>query len=259
MLPKTKPESGFRSYALPVDDNLFEELLASVRFDDVTKGRQGTVLVDPDRDRGTPIVRTTTSYGIAAQVFRPAHTRLAQRIKESASLQEDFNNALIERYTNAYATMGAHSDQALDLDDESHIAVFSCYRHPELANPPRKLIIQAKVDPDHTFEIPLVHNSVVVFSLNTNRRFKHKIVLDKSGNVPENEWLGVTYRTSKTFVHSRDENTFFEDGTLLALADADQAREFYRYRSRENKETDFTYPSIPFTISKSDLVAPTAA
>ena len=36
-----------------------------------------------------------------------------------------------ERYTNAYAKMGFHSDQALDLRGGSHIAVFSCYRHPD--------------------------------------------------------------------------------------------------------------------------------
>lgn len=246
----------FRSYSLLAEGNLFDELLASVRFEEVTKGRQGTVLVKPDKARGTPIVRTTTKYSMAAQCFRSVHTRLAQQIEKNASLQTEFNNALIESYTNAYSKMGAHSDQALDLEEDSYIAIFSCYKHPDLATPPRKLVIKSKERGSHPFEISLTHNGAVVFSLKTNSRFKHKIVLDTSGNVPENQWLGITYRTSKTFVRYCDEQAFFEDGTPLSLANDDQAQEFYRLRGCENKETNFTYPSIPFTISESDMGPP---
>ncbi len=254
--PKYEMADEFRLYSLPTKDNVFEELLASVRFEDVAKGRQGTVLVKPHETRGTPIVRTTTKYSIAAQCFKSVHTRLAQQIKTSASLQAEFNNALIENYRNAYASMGAHSDQELDLDDESYIALFSCYKHPVLASPPRKLVVTPKEGGGDTFEIGLAQNSVVVFSLRTNQRFKHKIVLDASGSEAENQWLGITYRTSKTFVKSRNAQTFFEDGTLLTLANDDQSREFYRLRGRENRLTDFTYPPMPFTISESDMVPP---
>ena len=190
----------FRWHAVPTEGDLFEELLTSVRFEDVTKGRQGTVLVEPDQTRGIPIVRTTTKYRAPAQCFQPVHVRLAQQIQEIASLPVAFNNALIEHYRNAYATMGFHSDQALDLEDGSSIAVFSCYRYPERANPPRKLVVKSKEPGGDAFEVPLAHNSVVVFSLDTNRRFKHKIVLDKAAHPPENQWLGITFRTSKTFV-----------------------------------------------------------
>ena len=72
------------------------------------------------------------------------HEQLAQQIQKSASLSVGFNNALIENYTNAYTTMGSHSDQALDLADESFIAIFSCYKHPEIANLPRKLLVELK-------------------------------------------------------------------------------------------------------------------
>ena len=41
----------------------------------------------------------------------------SRRIRACASLALPFNNALLEVYSRAYATMGAHSDQALDLDD----------------------------------------------------------------------------------------------------------------------------------------------
>ena len=152
----------------------------------------------------------------------PTTTTSSPPLSSSSSC---FNNALIECYTNDYTTMGAHSDQALDLAEGSTIAVYTCYRYPERAKrPPRKLVIESKElggDVDGSgrrcFEIPLIHNSVVLFSLDTNRRFRHKIILDtthrslstssatssagrRCAQVEENEWLGMTLRTSKTFV-----------------------------------------------------------
>jgi hypothetical protein len=249
----------FRWYAVPTEGNLFEELLTAVQFEDVTKGRQGTVLVEPDETRGIPIVRTTTKYCAPAQCFQPVHVRLAQQIRDIASLPVAFNNALIENYSNTYATMGFHSDQALDLEGGSSIAVFSCYRYPELANPPRKLVVESKETGGGTFEVPLTHNSAVVFSLDTNRRFKHKIVLETATHPPENEWLGITFRTSRTFVQYRSGRTYFDDGAPLTLADDDQQREFYKLRGRENRETDFTYPRLTYTISESDTMPPEPA
>lgn len=246
----------FRACTLPAEGNPFEDLLASARFEDMGNGRQATVLVKSDEENRIPIVRTTTQYSAPAQRFRPAHDRLAQQIQSIASLPASFNNALIESYTNAYTTMGAHSDQALDLADDSFIAIFSCYRHPGPAKPPRKLLIDSKEPGGGRLEIPLTHNGVVVFSVDTNRRFKHRIVLDAPARAPENQWLGITFRTSKTLVRLRDGQAQFPDGTRLTLANDEQRREFYRLRRRENNETDFTYPRLTYTISESDLMTP---
>lgn len=117
----------FRSWRLPAADHRFEALLATVQFDDVTKGRRGTVLVKADT-RGVPIVRTTTPYREPARPFRDIDDRLAQEIRAHCALSRPFNNALVEHYTNAYSTMKHHSDQALDLADASSIAVYSWYR-----------------------------------------------------------------------------------------------------------------------------------
>lgn len=253
MPPTFSIADAVRSYPVPGD--WFAELLASVRFEDVGKGRQGAVLTKPEDTRGVPIVRTTTKYAAPAQCFKPVHDRLARRIQEAASLSVDFNNALIENYTGAYTTMGAHSDQALDLADGSFIAVFSCYEHPALTNSVRKLLVEPKEGGERV-AVPLAHNTAVVFSLGANRRLRHKIVLDAPPRAPENRWLGVTFRVSKTFVTSRDGRTFFADGSPLTLADEGQRREFYHLRGRENAETDFTYPRIAYTISESDLVPP---
>merc|ERR1712039_127862 len=150
---------------------------------------------------------------------------------------------------------------ALDLEDGSFIALYSCYRSPQLGNRlPRKLVVESKELGGGSFEISLTQNSVVVFSLETNRRFRHKIVLDVGGcQPPENQWLGVTFRTSGTYVRFRDERAYLEDGSALALADDDQRREFYHLRSRENKEMDFAYPRLLHTTSESDAMPPAAA
>lgn len=241
---------AFRTWLLPTGDNPFEDLLASVRFDDVAKGRRGAVLVKVDNG-DIPIVRTTTQYQAPAQPFREIHERLAREIQQSGSLSCVFNNALVEHYTHAYKTMKRHSDQALDLAEGSSIAVYSCYRDPQ--RPSRRLLVKSK-ESDATFEIPLAHNSVVGFSLDTNRRFTHAIML--CANAPDNDWFGITYRTSKTFVRFVAGHPCLSNGARLTLANDDQRREFFQMRRRENDETSFTYPSIFYTISESDLRPP---
>ncbi|MER5733264.1 hypothetical protein ABT084_33880 [Streptomyces sp. NPDC002138] len=257
MPPESRISDGIISCAVPTDDeeNLFAELSASVRWEDVGKGRRGAVLTRVDAADGVPLVRTTTQYGGPAQRFRAVHERLARQVQERAGLSAGFNNALIESYTNACTTMGSHSDQALDLADDSFIAVFSCYRHPE-AGPPRKLVFAAKGPGGEQFEIPLVHHGVVAFSAAANRRLKHKIVLDAPGRTADNQWLGVTFRTSKTLLRFRDGQGYLPQGGRLVSADDEQRREFYRLRRRENHETDFVYPLLTYTVSESDLMPP---
>ena len=254
MPPASEIADAFLSFALPTEEDLFAELSASVRWEDAGKGRRGAVLAKVDETGGVPLVRTTTQYGRPAQRFRAVHERLAQQIQDHAALSVGFNNALIECYTNAYTTMGSHSDQALDLADESFIAVFSCYQHPE-AGPPRKLMVESKGAGGEKFEVPLSHNSVVGFSVDSNRRLKHKIVLDTPVQA-DNQWLGVTFRTSKTYVRFHDGHAYLPQGARLTSADEEQRREFYQLRRRENNESDFVYPVLTYTVSESDLMPP---
>ena len=240
----------FRRWLLRAADNPFEQLLGSVRFDEVTTGRRGTVLVKVDPS-GVPIVRSTTPYHAPAQPFRPIHERLAQEIRETSSLSEPFNNALVEHYTSAYSSMKRHSDQALDLAESSSIAVYSCYRAPE--QPSRRLVVKSK-ESGAVSDIPLDHGSVVTFSLEANRRFSHAIAL--RANARSNDWLGITFRTSKTFVRFIDGYPMLSSGFRLKLADEEQRRELFQMRRRENNETSFAYPSLFYTLSESDLIPP---
>jgi hypothetical protein len=226
----------FRRWLLPAADHPFEQLLGSVRFDDVTTGRRGTVLVKVDPS-GIPIVRTTTPYRAPAQPFRPIHDRLAEEIRECASSSHPFNNALVEHYTSAYSTMKRHSDQALDLAEASS----------------RRLIVKPK-ESGAVFDIPLDHGGVVAFSLDTNRRFSHAIAL--RANAPDTEWFGITFRTSKTFVRFVDGHPILPSGVRLTFASEEQRRELFKMRRRENDETSFAYPSISYTLSQSDLFPP---
>ncbi|MFB7592268.1 hypothetical protein [Streptomyces sp. NPDC056169] len=253
MPPEPRISDQILSSVLPTEGNLFAELSASARFEDVGKGRRGAVLARIDEAGGVPLVRTTTRYDSPAQRFQAVHEWLAQQIQERAALTVGFNNALVESYTNAYRTMGSHSDQALDLADESLIAVFSCYQYPE-ASPPRKLAFESKGSGGERFEVPLNHNSVVAFPVDSNRRLRHKIILDAPAPTADNQWLGVTFRTSKTIVHFRDGHAYLPQGARLTLADDEQRREFYQLRRRENDEQDFTYPLLTYTISESDLM-----
>jgi hypothetical protein len=240
---------------VPTEEKLFAELSASARLEDAGKGRRGAVLTKIDEAGGVPLVRTTTRYSSPTQRFRAVHEQLAQQIQERAALPVGFNNALIESYTIAYRTMGSHSDQALDLANESFIAVFSCYQDPE-AEPSRKLIFESKESGDEKFEILLAHNSIVVFSVDLNRRLRHKIVLDTPAQTADNPWLGITFRTSKTLLQFRDGDAYLPQGARLMSADDEQRREFYQLRRRENNETNFSYPLLTYTISESDLMPP---
>lgn len=256
--PRFAASDLFRTYDIPGGGDLFAALFASARLEELGKGRRAAVLAVTDDPRGVPIVRTTTVYTHPVQSFKNVHTALARRIRACASLAVPFNNALLEIYTRAYATMGAHSDQALDLDDAAEIALFSCYEHPAVAAS-RRLLVESKLPGGPSFEIPLMHGRVVVFSAGTNRRFRHRIVLDPASGSGDNTWLGLTFRTSKTWVHMHDGQARLADGTPLTLAGDEQRREFFSLRHRENQETDFVYPRVTFTLSPSDLWPPESA
>jgi hypothetical protein len=259
-------KNGFYKILLPLESNLFESLAQSAEFEDVGKGRKGNHLVDPGAN-GVPIVRTTTRYETAANPFADIHHRIIEEIKQELKHQQGmedtslhFNNALIEIYDHSYTKMNYHSDQALDLAANSWIALLSCYEGVNIDKKTfRKLKIQSKITSEE-FEFTLENNSVILFSLETNARFRHKIILDPQTQpkpVPaNNQWLGITFRESKTWIHFEEGRPFFDNGELLALADEDQAKNFYQLRGQENNDIDFEYPEIRFTLSIGDTLEP---
>ena len=66
------------------------------------------------------------------------------------------------------------------------------------------------------------------------------------------EWLGLTLRLSKTFVHPT--------APSVHLASSEERREFVRLKRLENAtDGPFAYPDLAFTLSASDLVTPLGA
>lgn len=258
---------SFYKFKLPLKNNLFNELSNSVDFEDVGKGREGNHLVNAN-EKEIPIVRTTTKYNQPAHNFSAIHHSLIDSIKDVVNNSNEaefpslsFNNALIEIYDHSYHKMKYHSDQCLDLDTDSYIALFSCYERPDdlTENDLRKLKVKNKTT-DEEFEFSLGNNSVILFSLATNTKFMHKIVLDSISNKQrlesDNRWLGVTFRKSKTFIKFKNDLPYFSNGTSLKLADETQQKEFYQLRGQENKNIDFVYPELTYTLSISDTMMP---
>lgn len=246
----------------------FTDLATSIQYEDITNGRKGAVLIDEintedSRDNDSsqikliPIVRTTTVYQRPAQKFQPYHYSILKSIKDTCKYSSlDFNNALIEIYDDRYKSMGYHTDQALDLNPDSYIAIFSCYETESdqvSKQGCRKLVIKEK-DTGIETEIILEHLSVLLFSVETNSKYIHKIILNDPGQ--NNRWLGVTYRLSKTLIRFIDEIPYFKNGQRLTLANKEERNKYYKCRSLENARNDYTYPEITYTISISDTYRP---
>lgn len=259
--------SEFQKFTLSLDANLYHELANSIDFEQIGKGRASNHLVKIG-EKGVPIVRTTTPYNIPAQNFSSIHNCIIEQINLAIKNSElndlsfiDFNNALIEVYDFNYSKMNYHSDQNLDLDANSYIGLFSCYENPEKLSDDhlRKLIIKEKGG-DEEFEIPLTHNSVILFSVEMNSKFLHKIVLDAKPNQKpfhsDNKWLGITFRESKTFIQFEDNLPYFSNGQLLELANEEQKTEFFKLRGQENRILNFVYPELSYTLSIADRLMP---
>ena len=258
--------TNFHKILLPTDANLFSELLESANFESTGKGRLGNHLVHVS-ENGIPIVRTTTKYTIPTHNFSGIHHAIVSTINDEVQQGNtnfpvlEFNNALIEVYNSTYKKMKYHSDQSLDLADDSYIGLFSCYERPEeLSNQSlRKLKIQNKISGEES-KFLLEHQSVVLFSTKTNTQFLHKIVLEtpqhQQPSISDNRWLGLTFRKSKTFIQFKNDQPYFANGKALELASDSQRQEFYKLRGEENRSMDFVYPALNYTLSKGDLLRP---
>lgn len=200
---------------------MFEKLQKNIIFEDICKGRKAAILVKPENNL-IPIVRTTTIYKNRMQIL--------PKILENIVENKDYNNVMIELYTDEYRSMSYHSDLALDLIGD--ICIYSCY--PEDEKERRKLIIKNKT----TGEVKeKILENEVTFDLEFNRTHLHKIV-------GRGRWLGITYRKSSTYSNQ------------LRLATENEVTEFFKMRSLENKNNDFVWPRVDYTICPMDLYSP---
>jgi len=240
----------FNKYIL--DNNItFDDCANCIQFEDIINGRKGANIINKSNDL-IPIVRTTTIYKQPCQQFSKIHYDLIKQIQLISNDNIQFNNALVEIYDNNYTSMKYHSDQSLDLDDNSFICLYSIYNDKSNDNN-RCLKIQNKLTKEEN-EIILNNNSIILFSTETNKKYLHKIFLKNINNLNTKKWLGITFRLSKSFIKFINEIPYFTDNNVLYLASETEKKEFYKYKTLENKSIDFTYPIIYYTINPSDLL-----
>ncbi len=251
----------FTKFIIQSKDNRFEELFKATNLEDVTKGRKGAIIADiSNKDNVIPLVRTTTGYSSGVQKFSKIHYQIIDDIRKASGYSKlEFNNAMVEVYNSDYCKMGYHTDQALDLVEDSYICLFSCYDSMHDGGDSRKLKIKEKAS-GKCSEIVLDHNSAVLFSVQTNGKHVHKIVLDdhksSSSSRSSSQWLGITFRLSKTFIKFIDGKAVLDHtNTVLQLATEKERREFLKHKSLENStEGYYKYPEIAYTVSSSDMM-----
>ncbi len=247
----------FKVFTIDYPSNIFELLSKANKFEKTITGdgRVGAILVEP-KNETIPVIRTTTCYQNPVQSFASIHYDIINNIKIKSGIENlELNNAMIEIYDNQYRKMGWHTDQALDFAPNSYICIFSCYDNPNSKHV-RKLKIQNKTTSEST-EIIMFHNSVIIFSEETNKQFQHKIVLENvaPNEQPNTHWLGITFRLSKTYIKFVNNIPYFvANNKMLTFATEEERHQFMIHKSKENSQVGYDYPEITFTISPSDLI-----
>jgi len=259
---KYSKQQMFKKRILDIENNSFEELSKSAEFEDIVKGRQGAVLVNYENEL-IPLIRTTSKYATPVQKFLPIHDEIMNKIKETFKETLDqnseglndiqFNNAMIEIYDSRYRKMRFHTDQSLDLKENSYICLFSCYENASQSPADiRKLKIKNKTTDQH-FEVLLENNSAVLFSTSINQQHLHKIILESTTST--NKWLGITFRLSKTFVKFIDGVAhLIPSNKILRIGTDDEKKNFMICKGHENSSCEYVYPEIYYTISTSDTM-----
>ena len=245
----------FATGTLDISDMSFDILNQNSNFSLQAKGRKVGIMVEDCKDGSIPIVRTTTQYSDAPTLLTSAHYSIVDAIRKTMNMPLHFNNVMVEIYTNEYSTMGFHTDQAIDLENDSYICIFTCYQKPNAKNI-RKLLIVNKQTEEKS-EIKMQHNSFILFSTKTNMLHKHSIILDdESKKADDSEFMNITFRLSKTFIRF-DENgaPHLPNGKVLRKATPDEQKQFYLIKGKENRKYDFKNPDIDFTISDSDMMS----
>ena len=195
-------------------DNSFEEILKTIKFENIAKGRQGRVLVQPYNDL-IPLVRTTTKYNMPSKEFPFSIGILAvligiklKQLKLIDIDEEDdellFDNVLAEVYDSSYTKMGFHTDQSQDLADDSHICLYSCYENDSNEDSDLRILRVTNKITKKTFDIKMENNSVIIFSTKANSIHRHSILLESTTS--KNKWLGLTFRKSKTYLKFDNNN-----------------------------------------------------
>jgi hypothetical protein len=256
-------ESAFTQFHVSLGfPDVFYTLCKGVVFEKGRCGRDGAVALWPNMDDGYPIVRSTTKYFTPHQLITLPLERLIKAVCKQAPIPNlSFNNAMVELYYSSYRSMGLHSDMAMDLDETSYICLFNCYK-PTAKQDKRQLVVQHKITGAVQIFV-LEENTAVLFSVEQNALYRHKIVPVMACPDPDasdSVYLGITLRFSKRSVKYLDGRVVLETGRELELlTNKLDIKEFHKLRSCENaspKPYVYSYVQSAQTLSPSDMMEP---
>lgn len=238
----------FTKYKL--DTNItFNNLHDEIEFEQINSSRKVSNLAKFSDFNDIPIVRTTSEYKNPIKKFSKSCDTLVKDLQKINS-EFKFNNILAEIYNDKYCSMKWHSDQSLDLDPSSHIAIVSfvsnsnrtCNRFLEIQTKSGKFIESVSLDP----------GTAIIFSVDTNTKYNHRIVLYTKSN---NNWMGLCFRMSITYIKFINEIPYFVNTMKqLLLATTEQKHNIYELKSKENRLINFTYPIIEYSINPGDFI-----
>lgn len=224
--------------------------VASMALEPMGRGRHVGILVDAQHGL-VPLVRTTLQCTRPASLFTPDMCALVEAVQSKVP-GAAFNNAMVETYTDEYRTMKYHTDQALDLADDSYICLYSAYNNPRTQS--LRYLETRNKKTGQVKRIDLTHGSCILFSTRTNQDHVHRIGLVSGCG---DTWLGVTLRLSKTRV-SYDlgvPHIHLPVRRALRLANDEEKAQWRKWKAQENKTVDFHYPpDVDFTLSPGDLL-----
>lgn len=248
----------FKKHTL-VNIPTFEEILFCHQTETLSQNRQCAVLVDLSLQNDTvPLLRTTGQYKFPAQSFSMRDKAIVHEITKYLPKNATFNHATLEVYDHHYKKMKYHTDQYLDIAKDTFIALVSIYENP-FDPPSRSLCVQDKLTGIET-EIEMTHNSVILFSYETNYKNLHKIIATQNN---KNRWLGLTFRTCKTFL-SLSKSCPRYPLAVRGATDSEK-QELYHLKHRENVIAEDIYAhdhrlmtknGVLYTLNLADMLTP---
>jgi hypothetical protein len=128
--------------------------------------------------------------------------------------------------------------------------LFSVYEDLEEKNP--KILRIKEKSTGNISELKMDHNSIIIFSTETNAKYLHKIVSNIEKKT-KSRWLGITFRLSRTFVEYRENEPYFIDtDERMLIATENERKKFYNHKSSENTQIGYEYPyeNVRYTLSK---------
>lgn len=232
----------------------FEQILSRHETETLSANRQCAVLISSPSisPKKIPLLRTTSHYTLPAQTFSSQENQIIEKIQELLPDDVTLNHATLEVYDHQYRKMRYHTDQYLDIAKDTYIALVSIYENP-LEPASRTLFIKDKVS-GALSNIEMTHNSVIIFPFETNYRYLHKIIATKQ---LQNKWLGLTFRTCKTFIQLNDKNQPLH----IRLATESEKEKLFHLKHKENESTNDIYEEEEtsgdlVTMNPADILPP---